>query len=266
MTGDVAGDEGRGPARKPDVPGLRIGPFVWVNELGRTGADDPWAHRKGEPRTFTLLWAIYLMVAALLTIFAVPTLSGAGVRQWTYGCQTMMLLVFVGVCVLWPATRLSQLSPERPRRATLVDLSIMLIPVQAVVWPMPLLTGWTWIVTLGLVLAVAGWGVLIGAVLARGCASVRSYARTWAMGAVLALVAMGPLVSVVFDSSLVSRGASLPGWWALVSPLTLSHAMTTTPMNLTPSMSGAEWAAGWAPLAVGCVLWMWLARRPDGVG
>ncbi|GAB4516530.1 MAG: hypothetical protein Tsb0013_21080 [Phycisphaerales bacterium] len=244
---------------------MRIGPFIWVSELGRTGADDPWAHRKGEPRTYTLLWAIYLMVGALLTIFAVRTLSGAGVRQWTYGCQSMMLLVFVGVCVLWPATRLSQLSPERPRHATIMDLLIMLIPVQAVVWPMPLLTGWTWAVTGGLVLAVAGWGVLVGALIARGCASMRSYVRTWVMASILGMVSLGPLVSVVFDSVLVSGGVTLPGWWALVSPLTVSHALTTTPLNLTPRMTGGEWAAGWVPMALGVLVWLWLSRRPDVV-
>ncbi len=254
------------PRQRPraEAPGFRIGPFVWVNELGTSGADDPWAHRKGEPRTFTLLWAIYLMVGALLTIFAVRSLSGAGVRQWTYGCQSMVLLVFVGLCVLWPATRLSQLSPERPRKATLTDLLIMLIPVQAVVWPMPLLTGWTWVVNAGLALTIAGWGLLVGAIVTRGCASGRTYVRTWAMAIIIALVSLGPIVSVFFGSMVLPSGARLPGWWALVSPLTLGHSLTTTPLNLTPSMTSAEWAAGWVPLAVGGLAWLWMSRRPDG--
>ena len=246
-------------------PGLRIGPFTWVNGFNTTGDDDPWAHRKGEPRTFTLLWAIYLMVWALLTIFAVRSSSGTSVRQWTYGCQTMVLLVFVGVCVLWPVTRLSQLPAERPRKAALVDLLIMLIPVQAVLWPMPLLTGWTWWVTGGLVLCVTGWGVLTGAILARGCASSRTYVRTWAMALLIGLVSFGPIVAVLFDSVVLPGGVRLPSWWSLVSPLTVGHALTTTPWNLTPSMSGVEWAGGWVPLLVGFAVWMWLSRRPDGV-
>jgi hypothetical protein len=249
--------------RDDKAPGLRIGPFVWVNEFASTGRDDPWAHRKGEPRTFTLLWAVYLMVGALLTIFSMRSLSGTGVRQWTYGCQSMVLLLFVGLCVLWPATRLSQTPPARPRRAMLTDLLIMLIPVQAVVWPMPLLTGWTWVVNLGLVLAIVGWGVLIGAVTARGCASMRSYVRTWTMAIALLLTSAGPLVSVALDWLVLPRGVQLPDWWSLTSPLTLGFAMTDTPLNLTPTMSGAEWAAGWVPLSVGLAAWLWFARRPD---
>lgn len=245
------------------VPGLRLGPFVWVNEFSSTGKDDPWAHRKGEPRTFTLLWAVYLMVGALVTIFSAHSLSGTGVRQWTYGCQSMVLLVFVGLCVLWPATRLSQTPPARPRRATLTDLMIMLIPVQAVVWPMPLLTGWTWSVTLGLVLTIAGWGVLMGAVTARGCASMRSYVRTWAMAVALGMTAAGPIVSVLFGWMALPSGVRLPDWWGLTSPLTLGFAMTHTPLNLTPTMTGGEWAAGWVPLVLGVLLWLYQARRPD---
>lgn len=251
------------PPAREEKPGVRIGPFVWVGELGVSGASDPWAHRKGEPRTFTLLWAIYLMAGALMTIFAVRSASGAGIRQWTYGCRAMVIVVVVGVCILWPMVRLSQASPERPRKSTLIDLMILLVPIQAVVWPMPLLSGWTWIVTVGIVLMLFGWGLLIGGLVARGCASSTSFVRTWTMASILGLVCAGPVLSFFVDWMAMPAGTRLPEWWGLTSPLTATHALTTTPMNLMPTMDPLEWAAGWLPLVAGLLYWAWLSRRPD---
>ena len=43
--------------------------MVWVPEWKSRGKADPWAHRKGEPRPLALLWTIYIMVSAAVTIF-----------------------------------------------------------------------------------------------------------------------------------------------------------------------------------------------------
>ncbi len=255
---------GAADAEQPQV-GTRIGPMVWVPEIASRGPDDPWAHRKGEPRLFALYWAIYLMGAALLTIFAVRSATGPTIDQWVYGCRAMMLVTVVGVCVLWPLTRLSQVGPERPRRATLMDLLVLLLPAQVVLWPMPVLTGWTWAVTGGLALLLTGWALLIGVLVSWGTARHSSGARLGAMAWVLALLMIAPGAMIVVERFITPTAWALPQWWGLGSPFTASYMLTSeTTGNLRPRMTGVEWASGLAPLGVGALGWLLLSRRPDG--
>ena len=54
-----------------------------------------------------------------------------------------MIAISAGICVLWPMVRLSQELP-RGRRfgSALLDVLVVGVPVQMVLWPLSLLAGW----------------------------------------------------------------------------------------------------------------------------
>jgi hypothetical protein len=248
--------------REQRKPGYRIGPFILVPEF-RTSADDPWAHRKGEPRLLALAWAMYLMGAALTTIFAVRSLGAPTPDRYSYGCRAMVIIVVVGLTVLWPMTRLSQAGPSRPVRATVLDLFAILAPVQAVIWPMAWLTNWWWDVVAGLNLMVAGWAVLAGSIVARGCASGSVAVRAGLTALAVALVGWAPALSLVSEAF---GTPDLPGWWGLLSPLTATLALTAAPGNQSVGMSAGEWIAAGVPLVLGVALLMWAGAGRRGRG
>jgi hypothetical protein len=233
-----------------DRPGVRIGPMVFVPEFS-TSPNDPWAHRKGEPRLFTLMWSIYLLVGAMGTIFATRTIGPPTPSAYRVGCLAMVTVVAVGGTILWPVVRLSQRSPSRPARATLVDLAVILLPAQSVVWPMPMLTRWPWDVTAAMALVVTGWITLVGAVVARATARPPGLGRVATMVVICAAVLGGPTLGVV--------GAS-QGWWSpesglLASPITGPWALAETPQNLRPRMTPWEWSWAAAPGVGAALMW-----------
>ncbi len=247
-----AGEE-RGAGERP---GYRLGPFILVPEF-RTSARDPWAHRKGEPRMLALLWAMYLMGGALMTIFAVRSLGAPSSDRYAYGCRAMLFIVILGTSVLWPMARLSQAPPKRPLYATLVDLFAMLAPVQAVIWPMTLLTSWGWDVVAGLNLLVASWAALASALVLRGAVSRSWVTRTLLMAVLVLLVGAAPGLGLLLANS---GAPALPRWWSMLSPITGVLELTSSPANRRVTMEGWEWAWSAAPMVVGLALLPLAAR------
>jgi len=240
--------------RGDDRPGVRIGPMVFVPELS-TSASDPWAHRKGEPRVFTLLWAIYLLIGAMTTLFATRTIGPPTPSSYRAGCLAMITVVGAGAALLWPLTRLSQRSPSNAPRSVGADLVVILVPVLAVVVPMPVLTRWPWVITIAMTLALAGWTVLIGGIIAVGIARPVNLVRAALMVMIAMLVIGGPAVA------LMGSGVRWAGVRTamLTSPVTVHWALADTPANMRPSMTTQEWAMVIAPYLVAAVVWIWVA-------
>ena len=219
----------------------------------RRGANDPWAHRKGEPRIFALFWSIYLMVSALVTVFATRALGAPQVSRFHYGASALLVMVGIGATVLWCATRLSQQRPERPARAVFADMVVLLVPIQAVVWPLPILTGWPWDVTAGLLCCLSAWVVLVSGIVLLGVASTVHLERTMWMLVCLLLVIAAPVCHVVAHA--LHPGLPSSGWLLAWSPMTAPFSLTASPGNLYASMSTLEWLAATLPAAGGVILW-----------
>lgn len=217
---------------------VRIGPVVFVPEFRTTPGYDPWAHRKGEPRILALFWAVFLMGGAMLTIFGARSIGIATNAQYQYGCIAMCLLAGVGIAVLWPMVRLSQRPPIRPTRAALQDFVALMIPLQAVIWPMPLLTAWAYEVIAAIMLSLVSWGVLSCGAIAWGTGSHSGAVRTLWMGLVLMLVGLGPVIWLL-NAGL--PGPALPEWWAVTSILTTPTSLVSSPGNLTARVTASEW-------------------------
>ena len=79
------------------------------------------------------------------------------------------MTVMLGAVLLWPMMRLSQLVPrERRVVSVLKDLVVVLLPVQALVWPhaLGMLSGWPLSVVAGVALCIAAWACVSAGVLA----------------------------------------------------------------------------------------------------
>lgn len=240
-------------------PGMRIGPFVFVPELLLTPGDDPWAARKGEPRIFALLWCTYLMVCALVTIFSVRFLGVPDADEYRGACVMMCVLGGVGASVLWAALRMCQAAPRRVMRAVVVDSLVVALPLQAVIWPMPMLTDWPPSVALAIGLVPAGWVMVTGALIAWG---YRGGRRLLATGAVFGLVLLAPALLVLGGAP---GSAQRPPLWGVLSPVTAPWALSWSPSGLTPRMSGAEWRMVTLAPVAGAVLLVLVGRwRPAG--
>lgn len=230
---------------------------------------DPWAHRRAEPRTLVLLWTIYLMGAAATTVFSVGVIGMPQRSMFEPAARSMLALAGLGLGALWPMVRLSQSRPRAPRTAILTDVFALTIPLQAVIWPVRLLTGWGWDVLAGIALGLFSWALLVGAVLAAGLVrtpapvegrdievSARfSGARTTWMLIALLMSAGGPAALLIGGY----LGITPPAFGWLLSPITLTHALTSARSGLSPVMAPEEWLACLGPGVLGLLVWSGLA-------
>jgi hypothetical protein len=230
--------------------------MTWVPEL-RTKAGDPWAHRKGEPRPLALLWSLYLMASALVTLLRVRSLTMPTTEQFAFGCRSMVLMVMIGVAVLWPMVRLSQQFPKRRHLSLLADLVVLLIPVQAVVWPMPLLTHWPLDVTAAVVVSIASWALLSAGVLAFAYGAGSAVPRWCLMIGCVAVAIAAPAADLWIRGLGGGPTASIVALW---SPLTAVWGVTSAPSGLMPVMQRWEWAVSLMPGVVGGLMWAAAAR------
>lgn len=227
--------------------------MVFVPGFRPTGGADPWAHRKGEPRPLTLLWAVYLMSSALLTLFAVRSLTVPSTEQFVYGCRALLAMLLAGICLLWPMTRLSQVFPSNPDRSLLADLGAILVPAQAVVWPMPILTHWSIELTLALSVLGAAWAVATAGMLrvAYSLGAGRC-GRTGAMLLWVLALSLGPAGAALGPGVLPGVTPRDAAW---LNPLTAVFRATSAPSGLPPVMTPFEWVCVLLPCGAGALLW-----------
>jgi len=240
-------------------------------------AGDPWAHRRGEPRVFAFLWTCYVLLAVAGSIAwasrfaALTTALGPAAR-------IMLVVVAVGATILWPMVRLCQASPARDAPAhVLVDVLVVLAPVQLVLWPLAVLASWP----LGIVGAIAAllsaWIALVGGILAIALGGRPAgrpgdpilLARSAWMLAILALVGAAPLMLLF----LAVWGHAPPPWLRLLSPLTAVPALTGAGIaGPQAPLSPSDWSAIACPLGLGVVAWVlasvrsMLGRRGERAG
>lgn len=155
-----------------DVPreseaGDAASPTLIVVSTTRRAAD-PWAHRRGEPRVFALLWTVFLFVGTSIVFYGAmsgPSISPELMRP---AARLLLILMALGIGVLWPMVRLSQAPDAHPLSGALKDLLVIMIPAQSLIWPQALwwLARWPVDTVLAVACALAAWGLLIGGLIA----------------------------------------------------------------------------------------------------
>lgn len=243
-----------GPA--PDATGAPA-----VSYIAAPPIHDRWAHRRTEPRPFALLWILYLIAAALVSFGIAGTFAYPSAELYKHATRVMLFLACMGVAIFWPMLRLSQARPEKPRLSVILDLLVLLPPLQCVVWPQAFdwMSRWTLGVVLGISLASMGWSLLIGAVLAMAISTEsptlamrdRTSRRSLWMIVFLAMTVLGPACSL-----------SLPGLadcdpWLMASPvgstLEILRARSWSPSGHAMT-SGHWWCVG-ATWTVALLAW-----------
>ncbi len=239
-------------------------PLEWIRSelsIAKGTEADRWSHRRGEPRTFAFLWAIYLMLGSIIALGVV--LAGGIVTLDAYQplSRALVVTLTVGVMVFWPLIRLSQAAPpEGSRLAVLKDLAVVLIPLQAVVWPQMFLARWNINIVEATSLAIIAWGLLVGALLVIAIRSNMTWRSAWMLlvvvlaigGAGIAIVSgltspdllrprrPGAAHTLVLASGAglvadISADRSWSGAWALVLP---EHWRA---VRWTYGVAGASW-------------------------
>lgn len=242
-------------------------PLEWLrSELAIAGGSeaDRWSHRRGEPRTFAFLWAMFLMFAALVALGVVLTGGIVSLDAYQPLSRTLVVTIAVGVLIFWPLLRLSQDVPDEGSiRAILKDLTIVLVPVQAVIWPQMFLARWSFETVLAMSLALTAWALVVGAVLVLGLRRSGTFRTGWmtlcvamaigglGLGVGSGISAMDPLrprepraaPAIVLASGVglvsdISADRSWSGAWALTMP---AHWVA---IKATFAASGLLWIAG----------------------
>lgn len=126
-----------------------------------------WSHRRGEPRGFAFAWMLYLMGVTALMFFRAGFGGPFSSEAFRFAGREALMAVLAGIGLLWPMIRLAQVTPMRgPVRTALLDVLLVVIPAQALVWPHLWLARWPLAVVAACALLVAVWGSAVGLVLA----------------------------------------------------------------------------------------------------
>ncbi|MBL9031545.1 MAG: hypothetical protein JNM80_07530 [Phycisphaerae bacterium] len=239
------------PAAAPDAP-----------PPARELAADPWAHRRGEPRAFAFLWTAFLFVATVSTFVAVASRGQVDPALMRAAGRTLFVIVAVGVCILWPMVRLSQLPPSNPLVGSAQDLVVVLIPVQAVVWPQWVrwLAHWPFDVVAAVAVSITAWGTLVAGVLAlaqvqrlRAAHRLAPDPGLWWMAAIAAVVVMGAGLSLAGLSS--EPDPARTDW--MLSPITSLLELTRDRAwtGRSAATAQAHWTFTLATLSLALVAW-----------
>lgn len=198
---------------------------------------DPWAHRRGEPRTFAVVWIVFMVAAIAVSLIPIGETGLRTVEAYRPTARVLAGLLGLGVGVVWPLMRLSQVRPLRPLRAVAQDLWIIAIPAVAMCAAQmaPWMAAWPLSVAATLSGMIVGWSLVIGGVMlhawswevarqrtgddrdavragthpSRGpdagvAADPDSTVRAFAMALLIAVAAIGPFIwALGFDG----------GWW-----------------------------------------------------
>lgn len=166
------------------------------------------------PRGLILLAALWLVASWLRAVGITPPLqaSSAGYEP---GVRMLLLLIATGLTILWPLLRLSQPATRFPLRLVLTDMIVLLCLLQVVIWPVRLLTRWTAGRTLAIDGTLAGWTLIVGAVLVTAVPMRQTLVRGAAMAACAALAVVPALLGTallgpVTGPLVLSRGGGSP--------------------------------------------------------
>lgn len=270
-----------GPEPATDSPPVRVsGEAMPVSVLGKPPAPDtppkvdPWAHRRGEPRPLALAWTIFLALATILCLASLAARGATSYESYRPAARSLLAVVAVGLCVLWPMVRLSQSSGKGPVWAWVwKDLVVLLMPAQAVIWPQAFffLAKWPIDVVAAVAAMLSAWAVLTGAVLATGWRVIDSEGsgaarRGRVMLVLVGVVALGPLIS--WPVRIRGRvGSPEFDGWAMTSPITGVFELTRDRLwtGRSAEIVAAHWWAIAVVSAVGIVSWIVVGlvpRRP----
>lgn len=230
-----------------------------------------WDHRRGEPRTFALAWTIFLMLATLVMFASMSAALVVTVEIYRPATRILLTTIAAGVVLLWPMVRLSQSRPIGSATPHLArDLLIVIIPVQALIWPQALLLlgGWPLELCAAIAACLAAWAVVIGGLVALALALDPVRGRVGSVRAVwMALIAVIVIGVPLLQLGLGSIGTATdptPVPAMMASPLAAVYELVRErEAFISPAVIPAYWRAIGLTAFAGAAVWIgaWLAER-----
>lgn len=202
-----------------ELPGTR-GLFVSAPKA------DPWAHRRGEPRTFAAFWILLLFMAAVVSIGSAGATGLVSIDVYRAGARIMLCIIGAAIGLIWPMVRLSQETPDTPRRSMAQDIFVVGAPLQAMTWPqcLPWMAAYPVAPVAALTVGFLAWTVLIAGVLALLLERAKREPAT-SRGGLMAIVAglcfLGPGLGLLLRRPTLSPHAGVD-LWELSSPATIA--------------------------------------------
>ncbi|HED53939.1 MAG TPA: hypothetical protein ENJ00_07025 [Phycisphaerales bacterium] len=230
----------------------------------------------------------YLLASTLVVFLSLGDPVRVTAEGYREGVRMLITAIAIGITIMWPMLRLSQASPVGGGgHAVARDLMILLIPLQAVLWPQTLLTGWTFSAIGAAALTLLAWSLLVGALVAAGLGFGQqdthgqsklqeiqyaensvTIARTLWMLAILTLVLAGPLLMVLIRS--IGRGSSaeFQVMLGMSSPLTAPWELLKDRVwtGHRAAVGPEHWRAVWMTLSIAVAAWVLRAlwrRQPS---
>lgn len=226
-----------------------------IPELAPPVRVDRWAHRRVEPRGLALMWTLYLLGVTVMCFWTPATAAGLDPLAGRYSSRLLLIAVAVGYCVLWPMVRLCQAFPaEGGVRAVGKDLMVMIVPTQAVIWPLTFLALWPLSVASALAASSLAWTLVVGALLAIGLGGPRrerligSWRRLAWIGIILAVAARP---TGWYDNT--SEGGRV---WMVLSGVSAPLTLTAAPASGLSWVSPPQWGMIGVTFALAVGLWL----------
>lgn len=250
----------------------------WLLSVGLVAPSDGpdiYRHRRGEPRVFALFWTAFLVVGTMACFAAYGVGRGISPQGYANAARSLTAVLGLGVGVLWPVFRLSQ-APARGGGIAVVsrDMVIILLPLQAVLWPQALVAKWPLEVIFAVASLLGAWAAIIGAVIAislGGPVPRRSESRDRlgeATGRVLSQrgLIMTLILMIVFAGPvywwiepILSGGSKHASFWSrMASPITAPLELTRPRLwtGQAAQVSSSHWRAISLTLVVAGVCWV----------
>ncbi len=185
---------------------------------------DRWAHRRAEPRALAFMWTLYLFFASMLTFAYVGTHGTLSWDVYRPVARLMLVTAAVGIGILWPMVRLSQLPPERRiGRAMFADWIVIVLPLAAVILPQAWLAGWPADVVTAVAAHLASWALLTAGILIIALSGrATPTARSLAMGVCIVLMLAWPITAAIVRG----MGEATPTLGDFASPTTAVYQLT----------------------------------------
>lgn len=238
-----------------DAVYAEVHPEPAIPELAPPVRVDRWAHRRVEPRGLALMWTLYLLAVTVIAFWTPATAAGLDPLAGRYSARVLLVAVAVGYTVLWPMVRLCQTFPSEGGVAAVgKDLLVMVVPTQAVIWPLTFLAAWPMTVAAALAASSLAWTLLVGAVLAitlGGPGRERVIASGRRM---LGLIVI--LVVAARPTGLYGAPAESDRAWMVLSAVTAPLAMIIPPSDGVWWIGTTQWAMVGITAAFAVGLWL----------
>lgn len=234
-------DDTRGPINRPEpLPEATPAEGSAAPDLDLLGnpprGRPDWSHRRGEPRIFALCWTLFLTVITTTMLMRAAVGGRLDLSVYRQGLRMTLLVIMTAVVIAWPMMRLSQARPRGGGVGSMLkDLLIVLVPLQAVLWPQVVLARWPVSLVGAIDALLAAWALVCGGIVAialggptedpRGLPEAeattpdRARGRIAAMSIVVALSCVGGAAALALDGAMRPIGATDAGsWWMMLSP------------------------------------------------